>query len=373
MAAMHKSPGDRYLELVEAGAIEPDPGQRQALLELDRLFEEHARWRSRGGLLSLFYTGTPPRGIYLYGRVGRGKTMLMDLFFESVPFRRKRRTHFHEFMAEVHTRIAAARQNFAGDPIPVVAAAIAEEARLLCFDELHVTDIADAMILGRLFKELFAQRVVVVATSNSAPRDLYRNGLNRDLFLPFVALIEEHMAVLELDAAKDFRLDKLEGQRLYFTPADAVAKAELDRLWLRLTGSVSGAPMQLQVKGRTLTIPQAARGVARFTFAELCEQPLGSLDYLLLARTFHTLLLDAIPVLVPRQRNEARRLINLIDTLYDQRVCLAASADAEPAGLYAEGPGADLFERTASRLVEMRSEDYLKARLERAGLVPERT
>src|SRR5258705_892526 len=296
----------------------------------------------------------------------------MDLFFESVEFRRKWRVHFHEFMTQVHERIAAARRSEPGDPIPAVATQIAAQARLLCFDELHVTDIADAMILGRLFKELFEQRVVVVATTNSAPHDLYRNGLNRELFLPFVHLIEEHMDVLELDAAKDFRLEKLAGQMLYFTPADAASRAELDKLWLRLTGTPVGDSVDLEVKGRKLRVPRASKGVARFTFADLCEQPLGAADYLQIARTFHTVLLEGVPALAPDQRNEARRFINLIDTLYDSHVCLALSAAAEPFALYPAGKGADLFERTASRLIEMRSEAYLAEREKRGGVAVSR-
>lgn len=365
---MAKGPEQRYGECIAAGSIEPDRAQRRAVEKLEALYGAHDRWRSANGLLSLFYTGAPPRGLYLWGRVGGGKTMLMDLLFESVEFRRKRRVHFHEFMADVHSRIAAARRDTEGDPIPAVAAGIADEARLLCFDELHVTDIADAMILGRLFRDLFAQRVVVVATSNAPPQGLYKDGLNRELFLPFIALIEEHMDVLELEAAKDFRLERLEGQKLYFTPADEMARGELDKLWLRLTGLGTGKPVELTVKGRTLVVPQAARGVARFTFRDLCENPLGSLDYLLIARTFHTVLIDGIPILGPGQRNEARRFINLIDTLYDQRISLAASADADPAELYRSGDGAQLFERTASRLMEMRAASYLKDRARRAIL-----
>ena len=361
---MIEGPLKRYRDLVDRGAIELDAAQLAAAERLDALANALARWRPQRGLFSLISGSSQesPRGLYIHGAVGRGKTMLMDLFHSSVPFEQKRRAHFHAFMADVHDRIAMARKKDSGDPIPVVARQIANEARLLYFDELHVTDIADAMILGRLFKVLFENGVVVVATSNSAPQDLYKNGLNRQLFLPFVDLIEDHMDVLELAAAKDFRLEKLNGERLYFTPADEAARAELDRIWLRLTGQPKGEHKNLVVKGRTLHVPQAAMGVARFGFADLCEKPLGAVDYLHIARNFHTLLLERIPILGPHRRNEARRFINLIDTLYDNRVCLVASADAEPDRLYVAGDGADLFERTVSRLMEMRSDAYLSAR-----------
>ena len=240
-------------------------------------------------------------------------------------------------MAEVHDRIGAARKDVPGDPIPHVAKGIAARSALLCFDELHVTDIADAMILGRLFRALFEAQVVVVATSNVPPGELYKNGLNRALFLPFIELIGEHMELEELLAAKDFRLDKLAGKPLYFTPADAHARAEMDRLWGELTGNHPGAPVDLDVKGRKLRVPLASMGVARFAFAELCEQPLGANDFLHIAHAFHTVLIDAIPVLAKAQRDVTRRFVNLIDTLYDSRVCLIASAAAEPQALYAAG------------------------------------
>jgi cell division protein ZapE len=242
---------------------------------------------------------------------------------------------------------------------------IAEKSALLCFDELHVTDIADAMILGRLFKGLFDAQVVVVATSNVAPGELYKNGLNRALFLPFIELIGEHMDIEELKAAKDFRLDKLAGKPLYFTPADAGAKSEMDRMWGELTGGHPGAPMALEVKGRKLDVPHASMGVARFSFAELCDAPLGSLDFLAIAHGFHAVMIDAIPVLSAAPRDVTRRFINLIDTLYDSRVCLVASAAAEPHAIYPAGDMLQLFERTASRLVEMRSASYLAGRSDR--------
>lgn len=366
---MAQGPLERYRELVSSGEIEPDAAQLRAAERLHALAQSLRHWRpGRSGIWSLFGKVAPcaPRGLYIHGSVGRGKTMLMDLLFANLIFQPRRRLHFNEFMAEAHERIGKVRKSLHSDPIPHVGRQFAATTRLLCFDELHVTDIADAMILGRLFNVLFAERVVVVATSNTRPSELYRNGLNRQLFLPFVDLIEDHMDVLELDAAKDFRLEKLAGQPLYFAPVNASSRTELDKIWLRLTGAAAGQPMELNVKGRKVHVPLAARGVARFRFADLCEKPLGSLDYLQIARVFHTLLIEGIPVLNPARRNEARRFINLIDTLYDHRVGLVASAAAEPAALYPTGDGADLFRRTASRLMEMRSEAYLASRTVRA-------
>ena len=370
--AMPMGPLDNYRAMIASGEIEPDPAQLVATEHLDRLATSLGSWRpARGGLFARFSrTGSyAPRGVYIHGAVGRGKTMLMDLFYRASVFAPKRRLHFHAFMAEAHERIAAARQGTEGDPIPEAARLIAESARLLCFDELHVTDIADAMILGRLFKGMFDEGIVIVATSNAAPDALYQNGLNRPLFEPFIDLIERNMGVLELAAAKDFRLDKLAGQTLYYSPLTADARAGLAAFWRRLTGNAAGAPVELEVKGRRVVVPKAAMGVAWLGFADLCEQPLGSLDYLQLAHTFHTVILEGIPVLGPARRNEARRLINLIDTLYDNRTGLIASAEAEPFALYVAGDGADLFERTASRLVEMRSQAYLEDRaMRRSGL-----
>jgi cell division protein ZapE len=333
---------------------------------LGELARQLRRWHRREGLAALLRGSEPaPKGCYIFGPVGRGKTMLMDLFFATTTFRPKRRIHFHEFMAEVHDRIGAARRRLPGDPIPAVARELAARARLLCFDELHVTDIADAMILGRLFRGLFEEQVVVVATSNVHPGDLYKDGLNRALFLPFIALVAEHMDIRELQAAKDFRLDKLAGKPLYFTPADAQARTQMDRLWAELTGNHPGAPVDLEVKGRKLNVPAAAMGVARFAFAELCEQPLGAGDFLHLAHAFHTLMIDGVPVLSQAGRDVTRRFINLIDTLYDNRVCLVCSAAAEPTGLYLGSDMQFLFDRTASRLIEMRSQAYLTGRIER--------
>jgi cell division protein ZapE len=278
--------------------------------------------------------------------------------------------HFQEFMAEAHEAIERGRKA-ATDPIASAAAEIGNEAALLCFDELEVTDIADAMILGRLFQQLFASNVVMVATSNTAPRDLYRDGLNRQLFTPFIKLIEERMETHELESAKDYRLEKLHESDLYLTPADARAEAAMDASFRKLTGRMRGEPQTLRHKGRSIVVPQAALGVARFSFADLCAAPLGPLDYQRIAHNFHTLMIEAIPVLGPEQRNEARRLITLIDVLYDNGVGLIASAAAEPYALCVDGIGAESFARTASRLMEMRSEAYLAERHNRGATAGE--
>jgi len=365
---MTKRSYERLRALIAAGEMEADEAQLAAAQRLDVLACELTAWRpSRGwNLAGLFGPKKEaPRGLYIHGKVGRGKTMLLDMFFETVVFEPKRRIHFHEFMAETHDRIAAARERMEGDPIPHVAGQIAQGCGLLCFDELHITDIADATILGRLFAGLFDRKVVVVATSNAHPRDLYKNGLNREHFLPFIDLVERHMDVLELVAEKDFRLEKLTGQPLYFTPLTEGARRALRAAFTRLTGIGRGKAMDLNVKGRILRVPEAARGVAHFSFADLCVKPLGTLDFLHIARAFHTVIIEGIPKLQPERRNEARRFINLIDTLYDARVGLIASAEAEPQELYRAGDAAAMFERTASRLIEMRSAEYLAGRLAR--------
>jgi len=366
----------RYAALIHSGAIESDPAQQAVADKFTRLEErltEHRLTRkssSLGWLFARHAREAPIRGLYLYGDVGRGKTMLMDLFFATSTVERKRRVHFHAFMAEVHDRIYQLRRRMKhkeipdDDPIRLVAAALAAEAWLLCFDEFHVTDIADAMILGRLFARLFEIGVVVVATSNVAPDELYKDGLNRALFLPFIALLQQHMEVVRVAARTDFRLEKLFGTRVWHVPANAAATAALDVAWKRLTGGHRDTPCVLTVHGRSVTVPHAWLGAARMSFAELCEQPLGAADYLAIAHKFNTLVIDRIPVMDYPNRNAAKRFIILIDTLYDFAVKLVASADAEPDGLYigTDGFEASEFKRTASRLIEMRSQDYLTLR-----------
>ena len=363
----------RYAALIAAGKIEPDLGQaalaRQMELLAQRL-DQHRLARKSSALGWLFgkieKRDEVLKGLYIHGEVGRGKTMLMDLFFATSPVLRKRRAHFHEFMADVHERVHVFRQQIKTggaehDPIQRTAEEIAAESWLLCFDEFHVTDIADAMILGRLFTKLFELGVVMVATSNLAPRDLYKDGLNRALFLPFIAMLEKHCVVTRLDARADFRLEKLTGVPTWYVPPDAKAVAALDDAWHRLVGEAHGAPHELMVKGHVVKVPKAAMGVARFDFADLCAQPLAASDFIKLAHEFHTLIIDRIPVLDFSRRNEAKRLIILIDTLYDNAVKMIASAEAEPPFLYlaTDGYEASEFKRTASRLIEMRSEEYL--------------
>ncbi len=361
-----------YHALVASGAIEADPAQAsaaEAFAALEQRLSSYKPARKLGLLGRLFAdkNGPPPRGLYVHGEVGRGKTMLMDLFFQQSPVAHKRRAHFHEFMAEVHERIYGYRQNIArgeiadGDVIALTAASIFEEAWLLCFDEFHVTDIADAMILGRLFSKLFELGTVVVATSNVAPEDLYKGGLNRALFLPFIAQISAHMDVLRLDARTDFRLEKLVGVKMWLVPADRDADAALDKAWAKMTGGAPCKGRDIAIKGRILRVPCSAHGVARFSFPDICEKPLAASDYLRLAHDYHTILVDRIPVMDYAERNAAKRFISLIDTLYDNGVKLMASADADPLSLYVASDGieANEFKRTSSRLIEMSSQSYL--------------
>ncbi len=372
----------RYAALIAAGKIEADLGQAFLAAQLSALAQRLDRHRlaSKSSSLGWLFgkrekSGAPLKGLYVYGEVGRGKTLLMDLFFETSPVMRKRRVHFHEFMTDVHERVHTFRQETKNgiknetkngeiaenDPIQRAATAIVEESWLLCFDEFHVTDIADAMILSRLFTRLFALGVVMVATSNLAPDDLYKDGLNRDLFRPFIAQLETHCDVVRLDARADFRLEKLTGVRSWDVPPDRPADAALDEAWRRLAGEEEGQPQQLMVKGHAVQVPKAAMGVGRFSFDDLCAQPLAAADYLKIAHEFHTIILDHIPAMDYSRRNEAKRFIILIDTLYDHAVKLLASAQAEPDQLYEADQGYEIneFKRTASRLIEMRSQSYL--------------
>jgi cell division protein ZapE len=364
----------RYAAKVAAGRIESDDAQLAIVANMTRLEQRISRHRLArkspilGWLFASRERAQPQiKGLYIYGEVGRGKTMLMDLFFESSPVERKRRVHFHEFMLDVHERIYVIRQKMkfgehAGDdPIELVAEQLAAEAWLLCFDEFHVTDIADAMILGRLFARLFERDIVVVATANVAPDELYKDGLNRALFVPFIAMLNDRLDVVRLSARTDFRLEKLAGQPVWYMPDDAAADAALDQAWRRLTGGNHGAPQDLALKGRAVHVPRAFMGVARFSFRDLCEEPLAAADYLRIAREFHTIILDRVPAMTYDNRNAAKRFIILIDTLYDMNVKLVASAAALPESLYRadEGFEAREFKRTASRLIEMGSQSYL--------------
>ncbi|MBC6440228.1 MAG: cell division protein ZapE [Rhodospirillales bacterium] len=368
---MSKGPLDRYNALCGPGGLTPDPVQEAAMVRLDRLMRElGAPVKVAGGLLSRLFGRTEappaPRGVYLHGGVGRGKSMLMDLFYETVEGVAKRRVHFHAFMQEVHRTIHVERQSGGhgsdSDTIEAVANHLSRPGMLLCFDEFHVTDIADAMILGRLFEKLFARGVVMVATSNRHPKDLYAGGINRQLFLPFIAMLEERLDIVAVDADRDYRMAFLAGADLYVVPADAMARQVLDKAFARLVGDADIEAMEIEVQGRVHHVAQQARQIARFDFAELCERPLGSADYLAIAEAFHTVIIDGIPAMTWEQRNEAKRFVTLIDIFYENRVGLICSADATPDRLYPMGDGSFEFQRTASRLVEMQSVAYLEAR-----------
>nr|WP_221214253.1 cell division protein ZapE [Sphingobium fontiphilum] len=357
----------RYEGLVAAGELRADPDQRAAAGRLTLLQRELEETPPRGSTLwkLLRKAPEPPRGLYMWGGVGRGKSMLMDLFFETVQVQRKRRVHFHEFMLDVHARLAEARKGEKGDPIPPVVEALADEARLLCFDEMVVNNMADAAIMSRLFTGLLEKRVTIVTTSNRAPDDLYKDGLNRQLFLPFIDLIKARLDVMTLDGPTDYRLDRLGDATLWHSPNGPEATAALSAAFFRLTdypvedrAHVPAEDIKVQ-GGRTLHVPKSLKGVAVFSFKRLCVDARGAPDYLAVARRYHTIILVGIPVLGPEKRNEAARFKTLIDALYEYKVKLLASADAEPAQLYPSGDGAFEFERTVSRLMEMQSDDYL--------------
>ena len=362
------SVAERYRALVAAGELRPDPDQARAVEVLDRIAVDLAPAQSKTPWARLFgKAAKPPRGAYLWGGVGRGKSMLMDLAFEAIPAKRKRRVHFHEFMLEVHERLRVEREKEKGDPIPPVARAIAAEAPLLAFDEMVINNAADAMILSRLFAQLLAGGVTVVATSNRPPSDLYLGGLNRELFLPFIALVERELDVVPLNGPTDYRLERLGGHPTWYVPNGPEATTALSDAFFRLTdfsvedrAKVPAEDIPVQ-GGRTLHVPKSLKGVAVFSFKRLCGEARGAADYLAIARRYHTVILVGIPVMGPDRRNEAARFVTLIDSLYEHKVKLLAAADARPEALYPQGDGSFEFQRTVSRLIEMQSEDYLAA------------
>ena len=368
---MTDGPAAGYRALLRDGTLESDPAQRRAAEALERLYRRLREdpsgagapgWRRRLGLAPA--PAPPPRNLWLHGGVGRGKTMLMDLFHTHVAAAgglAARRAHFHAFMTDTHARIHARRRRgrAGADPVPPLAAALAREARLLCFDEFEVRDVADAMILARLFGRLLDSGMVVVATSNRAPRELYPGGLQRDRLLPFIALVEARFDVLHLDGATDYRLRGLRRAPVYFTPLGPAAERALDETFARLAGGAQAVPETLHVAGRAVRVPAANGGIARFGFDDLCAVPLGAADYLAVAARFHTVLVAGVPAMAPEHRNEARRFANLVDILYDRNVKLIASAAAAPDALYPAGAGAFEFRRTASRLIEMQTPGYL--------------
>jgi cell division protein ZapE len=360
-----------YDARLAAAELRADPAQAAGLSALIRLEADLAAAPSVGRLKGLFRKPYSQRGVYLWGPVGRGKSMLMDLFFEVVAFEKKRRTHFHVFMGEIHRLIGewrsgdpAARRGRFGqhkgdDPIPPVADLVAETSRLLCFDEFQVTDIADAMILGRLFEALFARGVTLVATSNRQPDQLYKDGINRQLFAPFLELLKSRVDVVAVAGPHDYRLDRLRAAGTWFSPDDPDNQRSFDALWRDLLGAEEESGATVEVLGRKIHLPHASGGLVRASFASLCSVALGPNDYVALAERFHTVFLDAVPKLTPARREEARRLVILIDALYEAHVRLIVLAEAQPAQLYPAGDGSFEFERTASRLEEMRSADWL--------------
>ncbi|MGI4878335.1 MAG: cell division protein ZapE [Janthinobacterium lividum] len=355
-----------YRQLVDAGELKPDPDQAAAAEKLYRLRLALTDVAKPGLLDRLFgHARAAPRGIYLWGGVGRGKSMLMDLFFAHATVGPRRRVHFNEFMLEVHAAIHQHRQHSGDDPIPVVGARIAAGARLLAFDEMQVRDVADAAILSRLFTVLLDAGTTIVATSNRPPSDLYKDGLNRQLFLPFIALLEQRLDIVGLNGPTDYRLDRLGGFPTYYVPNGPAATAALSEAFFRLTDfpvedrvRVPGATIPVE-GGRTLFVPKSIKGVAVFSFARLCRAALGSADYIAVARRYHTVILVGVPVMTADRRNEAARFVLLIDALYEHRVKLLVAADAAPRDLYPAGDGAFEFERTVSRLMEMQSAAYL--------------
>ena len=357
-----------YRAQCRAGRLKSDPTQGLAAEKLQSLHRAvcdyrpasgSAGWRERLGLARR-QRETAPQGLYLFGPVGRGKSMLMDMFFDSVPVVEKRRVHFHEFMIEIQAALHAIRgRGGARDPLGIVSADIAARSWLLCFDEFQVENIADAMILGRLFRGLFEAGAVVVATSNTRPADLYKDKLQHDRFAPFIDLLCERLDVLELAGPVDYRRESLRAMRLYHTPLGPESETALDNAFARLTAGAPAASERLAVQGRTLQVPLTASGVARFSFANLCEEPLGAADYLAIANRFHTVILSDIPYLPPDRRNESKRFLTLIDALYEHHVNLVCSAAVDADGLYPEGEGVIAFQRAVSRLLEMQGDGYI--------------
>ncbi|CAH0349609.1 MAG: cell division protein ZapE [Sphingobium sp.] len=357
----------RYHALIAAGELRADPDQEAAAHRLDALQQELEAVPPRGSTLwrMLRKLPEPPRGVYMWGGVGRGKSMLMDLFHDCVQVRLKRRVHFHEFMIDVHARLAEARKSETGDPIPPVVEALKDEAQLLCFDEMVVNNMADAAIMSRLFAGLIAARVTIVTTSNRPPDDLYKDGLNRQLFLPFIDLIKDRLDVLGLNGPTDYRRDRLGDATLWHVPNGPEATAALSAAFFRLTDYPPSDRAHVPTEelpvggGRTLHVPKSLKGLAAFSFKRLCAEARGASDYLAIARRYHAVIIVGIPVLGPENRNEAARFVTLIDALYEYKVKLLASADAVPTALYPTGDGAFEFERTVSRLMEMQSDEYL--------------
>ena len=356
---MSESLAEIYTRLAGEGRLSPDPAQEAVLPEFERIRRDLEAPAPKRGLRG-FFTKAPEatRGLYLWGGVGRGKSMLMDLFHASVAIEAKRRVHFHAFMQEVQAGLNEARKRGVDDAILPVADRIAGEVRLLSFDEMQITDIADAMIVGRLFQKLFEAGVTVVTTSNRRPDDLYRDGLNRPLFLPFIALLKERMVVRELAAERDYRQDRLAGAQVYFHPADAAARDAVSDIWRDVTGGGGGSPLILKVKGRDVEIPVYRNGAGRASFWDLCAKPLGPADYLAVAEALRLLILEGVPRLSSENYNEAKRFVTLIDALYEARVRVVMTAADVPERLYIEGEGAFEFERTASRLREMQAADW---------------
>lgn len=351
-----------YSNLVASGELRDDPGQYAAIAKLDNVLEQLRR-DSQHSWFSRKRTGTI-KGAYLWGQPGRGKTMLMDMFFRNSSVPSKWRVHFHEFMIEVHRKLYHVRRDRGGDEaLAQTAQRIAKKAKLLCLDEMQIADIADAMIVGRLFDKILQQRVIVVTTSNVAPVDLYKDGLNRQLFLPFVHLIENNLDVIGLDGPTDYRLGRVKGHDCYIAPPTEDAKRRFQHIWEQLTDTAAGSPVTLELLGRRLPIPEAARWCARFTFADLCESPLGAPDFLAIAQNFKVVFVEGIPILEPDKPNEAKRFILLVDALYDKGVKLVATAQAPPEALYPSGKHLAEFRRTVSRLQEMRSASWWGGRI----------